>query len=152
MLELATKADLDAVRALKYQIHSLHVSMRPDIYRMDGELISEEAFFDAIENRQLYVAKIGGMVVGYVRLLLRERKGVGVTPCKILGVEEFCVDEACREQGIGREMITDVRALARAFGCQQVMIGGVYPENDGAIAFYQKCGFQIRNINMDMKL
>ncbi len=152
MLELATKADLEAVRALKKQIHCLHVSLRPDIYRMEEELIPEDAFHNAIQNRQLYVAKIGGVVVGYTRLLIRERKGVGVTSCKILGVEELCVEEALREQGIGREMMTDIRALGKAFGCQQVMIGGVYPENDGAIAFYQKCGFQIRNISMDMKL
>ncbi len=152
MLQLAQKADLEAVRRLKKQVHAMHVAIRPDIYRMEEELISEESFLSDIQNRQLYVAKLGGMVAGYVRILLRERNWVGVTPCKILSVEEICVDEPFREQGIGREMITDIRALAKAFGCKQILIGGVYPENDGAIAFYQKCGFQIRNISMDMKL
>ncbi len=152
MLELATKADFEAVGRLKKQVHAVHVAIRPDIYRMEEELIPEDAFLADIQSRQLYVAKLGGMVAGYVRILLRERNGAGVTPCKILSVEELCVDEALRCQGIGREMITDVRALAKAFGCQQILIGGVYPENDGAVAFYQKCGFQIRNISMDMKL
>ncbi len=152
MLQLAQKADLAPVRRLKKQVHALHVSLRPDIYCMDDILITEDSFLSDIQKRYLYVAKIGGEVVGYVRVLMRQRSGVGVTPCKVLGLEEICVEEALRNQGIGREMIGDVRALAKAFGCQQIMIGGVYPDNDGAIAFYQKCGFQIRNISMDMKL
>ena len=53
-------------------------------------------------------------------------------------------------QGIGKAMISDVRALARAFGCREVILG-VHPENDEAVGFYQKCGFAIRTINMDMK-
>lgn len=152
MLELAQRGDLEAVRRLKNQVHALHVSMRPDIYRMEEELMGQETFFDEIRNRLIYVAKPGGVVTGYVRILIREKKGPGLTPCRILSLEEICVEEALRGQGIGREMMTDLRALAKAFGCRQILIGGVYPENDGAIAFYQKCGFQIRNINMDMKL
>ena len=48
-------------------------------------------------------------------------------------------------------MMEDVRALARAFGCRDLQLG-VYPQNDSAVAFYQKCGFTIRSIDMMMKV
>jgi ribosomal protein S18 acetylase RimI-like enzyme len=48
-------------------------------------------------------------------------------------------------------MIADVRALAKVFGCTELILG-VHPENDGAVVFYQKCGFRIRTINMDSVL
>ena len=62
-------------------------------------------------------------------------------------VDEICVEELCRGSGIGKQMMTEARALARAFGCTDMQLG-VYPQNDDAVAFYQKCGFTIRSIEM----
>ena len=44
-----------------------------------------------------------------------------------------------------------VAGLAKAFGCSDLQLG-VYPQNDGAVAFYQKCGFAIRSIEMQRKV
>ena len=151
MLELARESDWEAVRRLSVQIHDLHVSWRPDIYYHSEEPYPHDAFLEDIRKRMVYVAKVGGTVVGYVILCELHKGGPGTVECKALRLESICVDEAARGQGIGRAMLTDVRALARAFGCREVVLG-VYPENDGAIVFYQKCGFRIRTINMDMKL
>jgi ribosomal protein S18 acetylase RimI-like enzyme len=99
----------------------------------------------------LYVAKIGGEVAGYVILSIMPRGGPGAVEYKALRLDSICVDEALRGQGIGKQMVTDVRALAKAFGCREILLG-VHPENDTAVVFYQKCGFHIRTINMDMKV
>jgi len=47
-------------------------------------------------------------------------------------------------------MMEEVRILAKAFGCTDMQLG-VYPQNDAAVSFYQKCGFMIQNINMQRK-
>ncbi len=151
MLQLATLADREGVLRLKRQVHSLHISWRPDIYWDDPDLYPEAHYQEDIQSRQLYVAKLGGALVGYVRLMIRRQDGPGSVPQKVLLLEEICVEEALRGQGIGTEMVGDVQALARAFGCDGMRIG-VYPQNDGAVAFYQKCGFQIRSISMDKKV
>lgn len=151
MLELAREADWEAVRRLSVQIHDLHASWRPDLYFKTDEPLPKDAFLAAIANRMLYVAKIEQCVVGYVLLSIMEKGGPGVVEYKALRLDAICVDENARGQGIGRAMLTDVRALARAFGCRKVLLG-VHPENDTAVAFYQKCGFLIRTINMDMKV
>ena len=151
MLELAREADWEAVNRLSVQIHDLHVQWRPDIYFHCDEPYPKEKFLTDIKSRTVYVAKISKSVVGYVVLSFQEKDGPGTVKKKQIRLESICVDEIFRGQGIGRAMVADVRALAKAFGCHEVILG-VHPENDEAVGFYQKCGFRIRTINMDMKL
>lgn len=151
MLELARESDWEAVRRLSVQIHDLHAAWRPDIYFHCDEPYPKEAFLEGIRNRLVYVAKIEDALVGYVVLAVIEKGGPGSVTKKMLRIDSICVDEAFRGQGIGKAIVGDVRALARAFGCCEVLLG-VHLENENAVAFYQKCGFQIRTINMDMKI
>ena len=151
MLELATSADREAVNALARQVHAMHVAWRPDIYEMVEELYPRERFDEAAKARQLYVAKLNGIPAGYVLLKIRDCNWPGMVARRVMLVDEFCVAEAFQRQGIGSQMMVEVRALARAFRCTDLQLG-VYPQNDGAVAFYQKCGFRIRTINMDMQL
>lgn len=151
MLELAQPTDRDAVNRLALQVHVMHVAWRPDIYEMVDELYTAERFSDAIRSRCLYVAKIDGNPVGYVSVKIREYDWSGVVKRKVMVIDEICVDEACRNQGIGSQIMTEVRVLAKAFGCTDLQLG-VYPQNDAAVAFYQKCGFMIRSIDMQRKV
>ena len=151
MLELARASDWEAVHRLARQIHDLHVAWRPDLFCMTEEPFPQDMFQQAIADRLLYVAKIDGRVVGFVELDIYPVSGPRSVNRKVLSLESICVDEAFRGQGIGRAMIQDVRALAKAFRCREMVLG-VYPENDGAVAFYQKCGFFIRSIKMDCKV
>ena len=151
MLELARPGDRDAVNALALQVHAMHVAWRPDIYEMVDALYSEERFSQLVRNRELYVARVGGVIAGYVSVKIRNYDWPGVVRRTVMVVDELCVDELCRGQGIGTEMMEDVRALARAFRCTDMQLG-VYPQNDDAVGFYQKCGFTIRSIDMQRKV
>lgn len=151
MLELAREQDWEGVHRLSLQIHELHVAWRPDIFCHTEEPYPKETFLQDIANRLVYVAKFGSEVVGYVVLSTFDKGGPGTVEKKVMRLDSICVDEDFRGNGIGKAMVADVRALARAFRCQELMLG-VHPENDSAVGFYQKCGFRIRTINMDMKL
>ena len=151
MLELARPADREVINALAREVHALHVAWRPDIYEMPEKLYSEERFLSAIQNRELYVARLADVTVGYLLLRIRTAEAPGLVKRRVMLVDEICVEETCRNQGIGKEMMADAWALARAFGCSDMQLG-VYPQNDEAVSFYQKCGFTIRNINMQRKV
>ncbi len=151
MLELARSDDWEAINRLSVLVHDLHTAWRPDLYKYSEAPLPHQTFLEGIQNRTLYVAKSDARVIGYVALSFLQKSGVGVVERKSLRIDSICVDESYRGQGIGKQMITDVRALAKAFGCREVILG-VYPENDSAIGFYQKCGFRIRAIHMDMKV
>lgn len=134
---------------MSVQIHDLHAQWRPDIYFHSPEPYPNSRFLEDIKNRLVYVAKSNGEVVGYVVLSVLLKEGPGIHQKKLLRLESICVDEAWRGQGIGKTMLGDIRALSKAFGCCQIILG-VHPENDRAVSFYQKCGFHIRTVNMDM--
>ena len=151
MIELATAKDRAEVNRLARQIHLMHMDWRPDIYRMPEELFPEERFAELISKRELYVAKLGGNIVGYALTRIRVVDMPDHMPRKVFLIEQFCVDEALRNHGIGTQMMEEIRVLAKAFGCTDLQLG-VYPQNDAAVAFYQKCGFTIKSIDMQRKV
>ena len=151
MLQLARPVDREQVECIAKEVHALHVSWRPDIYEMPDELYSAERFARVIAEKQLYVAKDREQVLGYVLLKMRSYDWPGVVRRKVMIVDELAVREEIRNNGIGSAIMDDVKVLARAFGCTDLQLG-VYPQNDTAVAFYQKNGLMIRSIDMQMKL
>lgn len=151
MLELAIPADRDSVNELAIQSHALHVGWRPDIYSMVEEYFTEKEFSQLIRERKLYVAKLDNTVVGFTLLSQHRFEGAGIVSRKVMSIDEFAVHETCQGHGIGKAMMEDIHALARAFRCSDLQLK-VYPQNDDAVGFYQKCGFQIQNIGMQKKV
>ena len=151
MLELARESDWEEVKRLSVQIHDLHVQWRPDIFYHDEEPYPYEKFLEDINERMVYVYKVDNNVLGYVVLCLITKDGPGVQKKKILRLESICVDTTARGKGIGTSMVTGVRALAKVFGCSDILLG-MHPENEKAMRFYQKCGFTIRTINFEISV
>lgn len=151
MLELARESDIDAVNALARQVQILHVQWRPDIFCDAQKPYDPEFFLECIRQRTLFTAKLDGLVIGYLRFWIWQTNGSGSVKRKILELDDICVDERFRNCGIGTQMLQELRALAKVFGCTDMQLS-VYPQNDAAVAFYQKNGFTIRNINMQQKV
>ena len=151
MLELARPEDREGVNTIAKQVHSMHVDWRPDICEPVEEPYTQERFAKAIGNRQLYVAKLAGEIAGFVSLNQCTYDWPGVVKRRVMLVEEFGVHEFCRGHGIGKAMMEDIHALAKAFRCTDLQLS-VYPQNDDAVGFYQHCGFQIQNIGMQKKI
>jgi len=68
-----------------------------------------------------------------------------------MSINDFAVEETLRGHGIGTAMMEELRVLAHAFGCTDLQLT-VYPQNDAAIGFYQKCGYTIKSIDMQRKV
>lgn len=151
MLELARECDFAAFNAIADQVHDLHVGWRPDLYCHADPLFPMETYRQLIQEKNAFVAKLDGQVVGIVVLYDYEVKGPGNVTRKVMRVDNIAVAESMRNQGIGKTMMGDIRVLAKVRRCHEIVLS-VYPENDGAVAFYQKCGFTIRSINMQVKL
>jgi ribosomal protein S18 acetylase RimI-like enzyme len=150
MLELVREQDLPEVNRLALQVHELHVSWRPDIYCHTDAVFSLEDLMEYARERRLFVAKLQGQIVGFVLFRIRICDGTGIVPRKILMLEAIAVDAPLRGHGIGSRMMEELRLLAAAFGCTDLQLS-VYPQNDEAVSFYQKCGFTIQSIQMQRK-
>ena len=151
MLELATLSDWEDINRLSNQVAALHTQWRPDLFREAEISYPKEVIEDLIKEKSIFVAKLNGMIVGYTAFWIWETNGTCSVPRKVLSINDFCVDETARNHGIGTQMMQELRILARAFGCTDLQLT-VYPQNDAAIAFYQKCGFTIKSIDMQRKV
>ena len=151
MLELATLSDWAQINRLSNQVAALHTQWRPDLFREAEISYTKEVLEELIREKSIFVAKQDGVILGYTAFWIWETNGACSVPRKVLSINDFCVDEHARGQGIGTRMMEEVRILARAFGCTDLQLT-VYPQNDAAVAFYQKCGFTIKSIDMQRKI
>ena len=151
MLQLARPEDRIAINQLAVEIHGMHVQWRPDIFKMESEMWPQQRFDDAVAQRQLFVEKDNEKVLGYALIKILNYDAPGLIKRKVLSIDEFGVIESCRNCGIGTEMMIGIRAIARAFGCSDMQLN-VYPQNNEALAFYQKCGFRVGSVKMQVKV
>ena len=68
-----------------------------------------------------------------------------------LYIDDLCVDETCRGQGIATLLYAHVTDFAKALGCTFITLN-VWCGNESAMKFYEKAGMTARNIHMEMKL
>ncbi len=153
-IRLAQIRDIPGMTELLKQVGEVHHVIRPDIFR-SGALKYTETELEAIlkdAGRPIFVAVEGGFVKGYCFCIHRSYDGSGVsTDRKEIYIDDLCVDEGCRGQGIAKALYEHVCGYAKDCGCRFITLN-VWCGNDGAQRFYEKMGMTPRNINMEVKL
>ena len=72
-------------------------------------------------------------------------------PRRELYIDDLCVDENRRGQGIASKLYHHVMDYAKNCGCKAVTLN-VWCGNDNAMHFYDKMGMRPRNITMEAPL
>jgi len=150
VLELATMDNWQDINRISGQVAALHTAWRPDLFRYAEISYPKEVMEQLIKEKSIFVAKVGGTVIGYTAFWIWDTNGECSVPRKVMSIQDFAVDEPYRNRGFGTAMMQDLRVLAQAFRCTDLQLT-VYPQNDEAVAFYQKCGFTIKSIDMQRK-
>lgn len=81
------------------------------------------------------VAEADGEVIGNVLVSVDRGRAT-----EHIGVLSICVAAGWRDVGIGSELVSGAQVWARERGLRKVSLG-VFPDNDRAIAVYEKLGF-----------
>lgn len=154
MIRLAKNRDIPQIQALLSQVGEVHHQIRPDIFR-PGALkytASELQTILADPLRPVFVAEVDDQILGYAFCIHRDYDGTGVSTCrKEIYVDDVCVEEARRGQGIATALMRQVYTYAREQGCEFVTLN-VWAGNDTARKFYEAMGMTPRNTNMEIKL
>ncbi len=93
-----------------------------------GELIRAE-------ESMVLVAEAGGEVIGNVLVSVDRGRAT-----EHIGVLSICIAADWRDVGVGTELIVGAQRWATARGMRKLSLG-VFPDNDRAIAVYERCGF-----------
>ena len=130
----AERADLPEV---------LRLYAQPAFY--DGEVLAvadAERIFERMQaypDYAVYVAEVGGRVVGTFALLVMDNIGHMGTPSAI--VEDVAVDETLHGQGLGRAMMAHALELCRLKGCYKLVLSSNL-KRTSAHAFYEALDFE----------
>ena len=156
MLELAKETDFEEVNRLARQVTAYHAQWTPTLevvehpYPMDYFLACIQP--ESIRDSAIYVMRQNGSVVGYMRIYLWNTNSTVSAKRTILSIDDIGVDEVLRNQGIGTEMMSQLADMARTqWGCSSICLYVDAP-NESARAYYEKCGFRVRNIGMTLNL
>ncbi|MBE6983558.1 MAG: GNAT family N-acetyltransferase [Ruminococcaceae bacterium] len=153
-IRFAKPEDTMAILKLLEQIGKVHYDLRPDIFQFHAQKYGASQVLDRLANPETptFVAVEGEEVLGYS---FCEIKTFSQHPVmadrKEMFLEDLCVDENARGQGVGKALYEYVCKIAREIGCHNLTLH-VWSDNAGAVAFYEKMGMKSQRYIMETVL
>ena len=153
-IRFAQAEDLDRVNELRRQVNELHAKGKPEIFRAEFSPEFRDFIMTIFADplKRILVCEREGAICGFAVLsrIIRPENPVK-RAAEYLDVDEFGVDEACRRQGVGSEMIAAIRDYAKSEGLDRIELN-MWEFNQGALAFYEAEGFVTYRRYMELKL
>ena len=151
----ATNTDISGLMSLLVQVDMVHHNGRPDIFKGPATKYSEKELEEIIKNDSTPIfvcVDENGNVLGHAFCIHKQIIGDSVlTDIKTLYIDDICVDDNCRGQGIGRSLYNHVISYARESGFYNVTLN-VWSCNPGALKFYENLGLKPQKIGMELVL
>lgn len=149
-------ADFDAYAALVYEVDASHHRSLPDIIRSPKRArvkLSEFAAAVRDPDQRYFGVDQNGVLCGFVQARFYENTGDRtMKPFRFISVDLISVTKAAQRKGVGRALMTAVADWGRRRKARVIQLG-VWEFNRGAIAFYERLGFEIaiRYMNCSLK-
>ncbi|MBQ6891664.1 MAG: GNAT family N-acetyltransferase [Clostridia bacterium] len=148
-----TAADIPRMICLLRQVGGVHHDLRPDLFRQGAQKYGEAALEELLRDpdRPIFGAYREGTLVGYCFCIRQSVQGDPVLrDRRTLYIDDLCVDEGCRRQGIAKALYDCAVAYAREEGFDAVTLN-VW-EGNSAEAFYRKMGMTTQKTVMELVL
>ena len=114
------------------------------INKFESEVINSET--------PVFVYESDNKVVGYVFCIVTNyHNDTSFCDHKTIYIDDLCVDENARHEGIGTALYEYVLEYAKSIGCHNVTLN-VWEGNDSAIKFYENIGMKIQKVSMEQIL
>lgn len=155
IIERAQIKDMEGINKLLKQVLMVHHNGRPDIFKADVKKYTDEELAAIIEDdsKPIFVARdAAGAVLGYAFCVYQQYVNNNIlTDVKTLYIDDLCVDEELRGQGVGKQLYDYVLAFAKEQSFYNVTLN-VWSCNEGAMQFYEKCGLKPQKVGMEVIL
>ena len=152
-IRFAEVRDIPGMIELLKQVGEVHHQLRPDLFRAGAQKYNEGDLEELLRDpdRPIFIADENGAVAGYCFCILQVTENNPVL-CdrKALYIDDLCVEETLRGQGIATKLYDHTLAYARSMGCDAVTLNVWY--GNGAQKFYEKCGMGFQKIGMEVIL
>lgn len=153
-IRFAQVRDIPDMIELLRQVGEVHHQIRPDLFRAGAQKYDEAALEKLLADptRPILAAVEDGSLLGYAFCILQVTEGDPVLrDRKVMYIDDLCVDETRRGQGVAGALYRAVCDYARELDCDAVTLN-VWCGNDRAMAFYEKCGLKPQKVGMEYVL
>lgn len=150
-IRLAQPRDIPDLLKLLDQVGQVHAQGRPDLFRSDCLKYDENALAALLKDTQrpIFVAVREDAVLGYCFCVHKYTENSTVlADHHSLYIDDLCIDEACRGQGIGTALYHRAHAYAKESGCGSVTLN-VWAFNESALRFYESLGMVPQRVFME---
>ena len=141
-VRLAEEKDIPAILDLLVQVDLVHHNGRPDLFKGPATKYSAEELKAILmdgEKPVFVCTDEEGRVLGHGFCIMQRSGGRLMVEHTTLYIDDICVDEKARGQGVGRALYEQILVYARERSCYNVTLN-VWSCNPGARAFYEKLG------------
>ena len=141
LIRKATTDDLKALRELYLAVEEDGVRYQPEHFVI-GERPDEffQSVFDG-ENQDILVADIDGEAIGFVHVVILLQKKVScLKPQSVVYMQDLCVREDMRNNGIGALLVRAAKDYGKEHGVDFIRTQ-VFPGNVDGMRFYERNGF-----------
>ena len=143
-VRFAREADLPTVNLLRREVNDLHVAGKPDVFKPGfcDELRDHLFTIWNDPGQEIVVAEADGKVCGFAILHhINRPENPFMFERDFLDIDEFCVDENFRRQGVASAMIRFILDFVKEKGFKRLELN-MWEFNRGALAFYEAAGFK----------
>ena len=150
----AEARDIPAILNLLVQVDMVHHNGRPDLFKGPATKYSAEELRAIIADEETPVfvcADERDRVLGHGFCVMQHSGGQLMVEHTTVYIDDICVDENARGQGVGKALYEHILAFAREQGAYNVTLN-VWSCNPGAMAFYEKLGLVPYKVGMEQIL
>lgn len=151
----AGRDDIPGILELLVQVDMVHHRGRPDLFKGPATKYSAEELEDIVQNDSTPVfvcVNEEGTVMGHAFCIHKQITDDRVlTDVRTLYIDDICVDEAFRGQGVGRALYDHVVGYATEHDFYNITLN-VWSCNPGAVRFYETMGLVPQKIGMEKLL
>lgn len=153
-IRFAEARDVSAILALLRQVGRVHHQGRPDLFRANAQKYGASQVLSMLSSSStpIFVAVEDDRVLGYCFCQIKQYDHDPVINDHTqLYIDDLCVDESCRKQGVGQALYQQVCRYAKMRKVNSITLN-VWCCNEGALRFYEKLGLKPQKIGMEQLL
>lgn len=144
--------DVNKISELMLQVAKIHSNARKDIFKEKSIEEIKTEFNNRINNKEnILVAEENNNIYGVIVYKIKEvKEHINLKDRTTLYIDELVVDEKVRKMGIGKNLFSEVKKIAKEKNYDAVDLN-CWNFNESAIQFYEKCGMNIQRLIMEIK-
>lgn len=144
--------DMEGIKKLLDKLNQVSVELLPNFFTLARTTNEQFEELMSDKNCELIIAEIDKRVIGLIEIHLNETKNIPVLIKKqYIYIQNLIVEESFKRKGVGKALIDAAKNWGIDRGIKYYRLS-VIPNNDLAISFYTKEGFEPIMYNMEMKI